>query len=634
MSNADYKQSGVGQFATFVKTDVALSYLDTTVDYTVFNAATIDAIQPGQAVLWDDEIVRIETTGIRTMTVKRGCADTVPQAHAAGSLLWILTGAVGTDKVERSAGEAVAVKIQPYTIGGGPLPITSAKPNGVNFNYRYFRPYAPAFVKANDAVWYSGAAINDATGGMNVTWRDRNRVMQADQLVGHMDAQMTPEAGTTYTLRIYNAASTLLRTEPGIRGNAFLYQHEKALKDFGYPGSAQDGFATFVTERDEFESLQGYVVPLHVEPSASPIESVWQAFWQRTMEAPYLFNTRNGITPTEQRALAMAARPSDRMSDGYNFVRHWVEWVDEDDGNGGTISVPYDRNEVAAIGDYQPWFNLAVGVTELETVISAGTLSLWDGVRIPAPGLLADKLALMGDEIIVFKGAAEGGGYKIGRGVADTVPARHIAGTRVILFESVPVVDATARSGTVDYRFQPKTFGPLPDPNGLPSVPLSFNQRALRPYNMGQLVVGGRPWYEEAQVLFGLPLAISWAWRNRVTQLAWPIDHTYHSLHPEVGTQAKLTFYYETPSVTPGVPATQHVLRTVYVDPLNPEDPISTPGAYSYPYSFAQADGNAAGTALGICGTVVIYCRLETIRDGLTSLQGYIIPIRVPSFPC
>lgn len=640
MSNADYKRSGGGAFATFVKTDVAFSYLDSSITYDVHNFAVSDPIQPGQAAMWEDEIIRIETVVEGGFTCKRGCADTVPQQHAAGSLIWLITptSQVGTDRKERSAGEEIGVKVTPYTIGGGSLPVGNSDPDAITFNWRFFRPYPPANVKTNNAVWYSGAAINDATGGMNLTWFHRDRVLQADQLLGHSDASIGPEPGTTYTLRIYAPdGTTLLRTEPGIRGESFLYQHSKALKDFGYPASAVDGLATFSSEREGFESWEWYVTPMHIEPSASPITPVWMNFWQWAFEAPYIYNARHGLSQ-EPRAIGVASRPGDRMSDGYNLIRHWVEFVEEPPGS--SIMVPHDHNDAVATGSYTPWFTLEFGITELETTINVGSMSLWDGVRIPNWGDLVGKIALIEMEYIVFK-ALDGDVYTIGRGVGDSIPSRHIAGVGVVFFDHVAVVDPNVRTAgeTHEYRFQPLTYGSLPDPNTLPVTNMNsvfFNNRAIRPYNVAQLVVAGRPWYEEAQVVSGQALPISWAWRNRVTQGATPYDHAYPSISPEAGTQAVLTFFYFTPPTTPGGEPVQHVLRTVVVDPIYP-----TPGAdanqgfYSYPYSFAQADGAAAGAALGICGTVVITCAIYTIRDGHASgFQHYWIPIRVPSYPC
>lgn len=610
MANSDYKETGIGSFATYVKTDVAREQLDTVIDYTDFVFSVTDAIQPGMYAMWEDEICEVQTVGIRTFTLKRGCADTLPARHAPGTIIWIINnGTIGTDRVERSAGETIAVKISPFTVGGGNLPIGNAPPEDLTFNWRYFRPYNAAYVFANAARWYSGALLNDTTGGMNLTWRDRNRVMQADQLLGQDDATMTPEAGTTYTLRIYDAGGALLRTEPGIIGNAFLYQFAKARYDFGNPGTSVTGTATFHSERDRIDSLQGYSIPLTIASSALPIPSEWLAFDQVGMAAPYVMQMRRGLPPstlTRDYGMVFAVRPADRMSDNYNLY------------NGSTL-----------IGSkaYAPWVQSDFRLPELETTLNVRTSSLYDGVRVDAD--VVGKIGLIDDELVVVKSLNADGTLTLGRGVGDTIPAVHIAGSKLYLFDTHEVIDATLRNGNQDYRVQPGVFGTLPNPSSLPSLSVGLGARGYMPYNVAQLQINGRPWFEEVQAINGAATQFLWAWRNRVTQGADAVDHAYPSIDPESGCTARLTFYYETAPTSEGGNPIQHTLRTVSVDPVSGQD-----GAFAYTYAMALADGNTAGTALGVCGTVQIYCRIDCVRENYISYQRYTTPIRVPSYPC
>lgn len=630
MANADYEQYGTASFAMYVKTNKAYSHLDTIIEYTLFNFAGFNGPQPGMAVLWDDEVVVIESVGVLFLTVKRGCADTLPQPHAPGALMWIIdNAAVGSDRVERSAGETVAVKLLPFTIGGGALPIQNAPPDALTFNWRYFRPYNAAYLFANAARWFTGTVLSDATSGMNLTWRDRNRVVQADKLLGHDDAGMAIEPGTTYTLAVYGVDDSLKRLEYGIVGNAFLYQHAKALHDFGGAGV---GYARFYAERQEARSLQEYTIPMQVLASASPIPSQWQAFDQRAMVAPYLMTARAALPPgtaTADHVLAFGVRPADRMSDAFNLYRHWLEQVDtgEVDEDGDPIYQTEHHHDLIGTDTYAPWVSLNFRLPELETTLNVRTSSLYDGVRV-TPAMYG-KLAVIDDELVAVYAINPDGTMTIGRGIGDTIPAVHMAGARMYIFEDSCVIDGTLRSGAQDYRVQPGVYGPAVNVDTLPPLIVSAGARGLRPYNVAQLQVATRPWFEQVQAVNGLPIVFSWAWRNRLTQGMLALDHAKPTVDPEVGTQCRLTFYYETPPTTPGAAAVQHTLRTMSVSPVAGID-----GAYAYPYSMALADGDAAGRALGICGTVVIYCRIECVRDGLTSLQPYVSPIRVPSYPC
>ncbi len=635
MANSDYQDYGTASFATFVTTGVAYDYLDTNIEYVEFNFAQFDPIQPGMAGLWDNEFVRIETVGVMGFTVKRGCADTLPQQHAPGSVIWLIDiGSMGSDRVERSAGETVGVKVSPFTIGGGSFPIGNAAPDAVTFNWRYFRPYNAAYMFANAARWYNVATLNDATGGVSLTWRDRNRVTQADQLLGHDDATMTPEAGATYTMRMYNAAGDLLREEPGITGNAFLYQHAKALHDSGNIGAMFAGTITFYAERQNLESLRGYAIPVQVYPSASPIPSQWQAFAQRGMASPYMFNSLRGMgatTSSTDYAVAFGVRPSDRMSDDYNMYRHWIEVVDtgEVDENDDPIYDYVHHHDLIGSKPYVPWVTCDFRLPELEQTLNVRSSSLYDGIRIDAT--MIGKLALIDDELVmIIQVRPAEGTITIFRGMGDTIPAVHIAGSRMFIFGANAIIDPTLRgTDTYDYRLQPGVFGPPVSVDDLPELPVGLGGRAFRPYNVGQLQVNARPWFEEAQAVNGVPLVILWAWRNRITQGGTPVDHTYANINPEVGTVCRLTFYYETPPAAPGGDPVQHVLRTVNVNPVVNQD-----GSYSYPYASALADGDTAGRATGVCGTVVIYCGIDCVRDGVGSFQRYVVPIRVPSYPC
>ena len=122
----------------------------------------------------------------------------------------------------------------------------------------------------------------------------------------------------------------------------------------------------------------------------------------------------------------------------------------------------------------------------------------------------------------------------------------------------------------------------------------------------------------------GAAVSFTWARRNRITQGSSLVGHVEPDVVPEANQTTRLRFYYETPPAVAGDPPTENVLRQVDV----------TGNTYSYSYALAQADGNTAGTALSICGTVVIYCRVMAARDGVESYESYVVPIRVPSYPC
>jgi hypothetical protein len=607
MANEDYNKKGNGAFASSVALDVPLGEFDTTFTYTRSRLSRPDAIKPGVAALVGDEIMRVDAVDGTTITVRRGCADTVPAAQPADSAVWLFdTSTVGTDRVERSAGEVVSVKASPFTIGGGGVLPANVTPDEVTFNWRVFRPYPPAHVMVNDRRFTTPAALDDTNDNVHVTWFHRDRVLQADQLVGHDDASIGPEPGTTYTFRMYDPRTNqVARVEEGIAGNSFTYRRVQALYDLGNPSEVLTPTCTLTSSRDGFEAWQWYSMSVEVHPSETPLESQVLPLDVRVLEAPYAVNVGRAVAdPTTDHTLAVAARPMDRMADKYDMI------VD-------------DTTTVSSNVAFTPWVTLDFRLPELETTINVRSSSLYDGV--PISGVQAGQLALVDDEIVQVV-EVDGAQIVVKRGCLDTVPAVHIAGARMWFFQVAASFEAAAHpDGELHtYRLRPVSYSTPYALNTLMSYALQMTGRAKLPYAPGRIVVNGRPWFEEAQAISGTAVAFSWARRNRLTTAGGVVAHADADQVPEDGQVVALTFYYETPAAQAGDPAVQNVLRNV--------DVAAT--GYSYPYALAQADGLAAGNALGVCGTVVIYCRIEAKLGALRSLQSYVVPIRVPSYPC
>lgn len=605
MANEDYKKQGNGAFASSVALDVPLGLFDTSITYTRARLSRGDAIQPGMAAMVGDEIMRIDAVADNTLTVRRGCADTVPAVQPAESVVWIFDAStVGTDKVERSAGEVAAVKVSPFTIGGGGMLPQKVAPQNVSFDWRAFRPYPPAHVMVNDQRFDVTASVDDDTDAMHVTWFHRDRVLQADQLVGHDDASIGPEAGVTYTFRVADPRTDdVMRIERGILGGEFYYRRAQILHDLGDPNEVLTLTCSLNSEREGFDSFQEYTMTVDAHPSATPLPAQTMMFDGRVIEAPYAVNVRRASnSASDCHALGIAARPADRMADTCELIADGAE-------TGGDV-------------DFTPWVISDFRLPELETVVNVRTSSQYDGV--PLIVVLPGHLALIDNEIVEVVAVAEKQ-ITVKRGCLDTVPAVHLAGARMWFFEASASDDPMPRVAGValTYKLRPISYSTPYPLDTLPSYYLAMIGRAKLPYAPGRIVVNGRPWFEEAQTVAGTPMSFSWARRNRLTN-GGIVAHADQDQVPEDSQVVALTFYYETPAADSGQPAVQNVLRNV--------DVAST--VYSYPYSLAQADGLAAGRAQGICGTVVIYCRIEAKIGVLRSLQSYVVAIRVPSYPC
>lgn len=186
----------------------------TTGAFTLSASKRLVEVEVGSAGLWDDEIVRVDAINAITGDIElgRGCADTVPTEHAAGSRIWFYGVGAAADLTEFTASETIGVKLLTNT-GSQQLPLASATEMEVDFDQRILRPYPPAHVKIGGVSWPSVAS-----GTFTVTWGHRNRVAQADQLVDTMMASVTAAPNTRYGLRFEKVSDDSLlvaRTDIG-----------------------------------------------------------------------------------------------------------------------------------------------------------------------------------------------------------------------------------------------------------------------------------------------------------------------------------------------------------------------------------------------------------------------------------
>jgi len=206
----DYAEVAGGEWCPSTTVVEAAGHLDTM--FTLDAAYRLGDVAVGMPALWDDEIVRIDALNIEagTILLARGCADTVPEPHAAGSRLWFWIEAGAADTTEYTAGETVNVKLLTNT-WSQQLPLASATTLPITLGQRQARPYPPGWVTVNGAVTPPATVIGD----VELAWTHRDRVQQADQLVDTLTASIGPEAGTTYTVRwILNG--TLVHTDSGL----------------------------------------------------------------------------------------------------------------------------------------------------------------------------------------------------------------------------------------------------------------------------------------------------------------------------------------------------------------------------------------------------------------------------------
>lgn len=236
--------------------------------------------QAGMAVMIDDEIVRVVSSTSDTITVARGCADTIPSVHSVGATMWFIDDAVGTDSREYLMGDTLGVKVlmNSTTVEMG---VNDSPPNQIAMVGRAARPYPPAQVKVDGQPWFDVVpALGSDEPTMVITWVHRNRVTQSDQLLGHEDGGVTPEDGTTYTIGVHKADNTLVRSITGITGTTRSYTRGEAILDMAAastPGVPVPGYLTLSSVRDGLASYQSYRIDFTV--TSSGWGTNWGASW-------------------------------------------------------------------------------------------------------------------------------------------------------------------------------------------------------------------------------------------------------------------------------------------------------------------------------------------------------------------
>ncbi|MGH9685294.1 MAG: phage tail protein [Candidatus Acidiferrales bacterium] len=195
-------------------------------------------------LLIDSEIMSWETVtansdGTYTISgIMRGVADTVPVNHAMGASVWFFTegGAGYTKGQPYPADLTVSAKFLPKN-SFGEFPITSATSVTVLTRSRYSRPYPPGDLVMQAQIY--GIRYSTVYGDLVVAWKSRNRLTQtaAGTLVKQDAPDITPETGTTYTVKILLGV-TLIRTVTAVAVETYTYTAAQRVID-GADGTQQ-----------------------------------------------------------------------------------------------------------------------------------------------------------------------------------------------------------------------------------------------------------------------------------------------------------------------------------------------------------------------------------------------------------
>lgn len=205
-AGAGYDERTTLDFCPSATLKAKIGYMDSS--FELQDVAEFDLLAANQRIQINDEIMAFISFDAITsiLTAKRGCFDTVPQKHEAGSELFGWDDYSGIDDAEYLSGEVLSLKALTLT-GSDALELSEATEHRLDMVGRAIRPYPPGNFRVNNR--YFPKAVS---GPLSLSWVSRNRLQQTGGApLGFQDGSVTPEDRTTYSVHAYNATTNELR---------------------------------------------------------------------------------------------------------------------------------------------------------------------------------------------------------------------------------------------------------------------------------------------------------------------------------------------------------------------------------------------------------------------------------------
>lgn len=217
---ASFTKHGEDDFCPTATIQSALNPFDTAI--TLLAGVDLDNVQVPCAALIDGEVVNVTALDpiAGTATIARGCIDTVPATHAAGARIWFYDNFLGSDNVQYYSGETVQQRALTETTRGGTLALGLAPNINVAIAGRAAMPYPPAYLQVQGTRFDQ---VTKISGALSLSWRERNRVTQQDQMIDNTQNTITPETGTTYTITLKDGSGTGFATYTGVTGTSWTW---------------------------------------------------------------------------------------------------------------------------------------------------------------------------------------------------------------------------------------------------------------------------------------------------------------------------------------------------------------------------------------------------------------------------
>ncbi len=199
LRGSKYKPAGAGRFTPTLTIFQALTRFATSLHVNSIRGM-LDLDFPAYAQI-DNEIISVDSIDVakNTVHIRRGCLDSLPQAHPPGSIVWF-PGLSDMGVIAEQFANGIDITLKLLTNNPmGQLPIDAAPVDKLSLSGRQGRPLPPANIKLNGH--YFPDLIDTDT--MALTWSCRNRKTQiAQRLIDWTEANVTPETNQITVIEV------------------------------------------------------------------------------------------------------------------------------------------------------------------------------------------------------------------------------------------------------------------------------------------------------------------------------------------------------------------------------------------------------------------------------------------------
>lgn len=255
-------------------------------------------------------------------------------------------------------------------------------------------------------------------------------------------------------------------------------------------------------------------------PSASLYETAQEAPYYEVVQVMGQADTDNKLLTHPEIGYVLAA--ASRGGSAIN-ARMWT-----DDGTGYEDTGALDFSPTAVLTTNIDKVQTSFVVADLEDV---GEVPLGTHFQIGQELLRLDSIDL------------DTGAITVGRGVLDTVPEAHVAGSALLFWDQYAGFSPTeyVEGETIDVKITPVSgAGVLPLDEASPMT-VEITGRAARPYPPGKMQINGESYLDK---VYEDELTVTWAHRDRLQQTSGTLlDAMAGDIGPEAGTVYRIQVY-------------------------------------------------------------------------------------------